>query len=516
MPNKTTPAADKPGAAPGIESIDHLDARRQAFAAATPQRHKSDMGQFMTPSVIANFMAGMFGPLAGKEVRLLDAGAGIGSLTAAFAKRAAGEGIKSLQCEAWELDPWLHEPLAQTLGGCKFLVSNAGGQFTSEILGDDFILAFADFFFGRSKMARPTHAILNPPYKKISSNSPQRIALRHCGIETTNLYAAFVALAVKALDQGGELVAITPRSFCNGTYFRPFRELILTHSALKRIHIFESRTHAFKADDVLQETVIFHVIKQAAQGSVILSTSENATFAGLSEREIPFADIVLPDDKEKIFHLATQEKNAQTAEAMGRYRFTLEQIGLGVSTGPVVDFRLREHLRAEPTPECGPMVYSHHFESGFIAHPKLNAKKPNWIDINDETRKWLMPGGFYVVVRRLSSKEERRRIIPAVFDPIKVPDPLIGFDNKTNIVHQARHGMDKDVAKGMAVYLGSTFADQWLRRFSGHTQVNAGDLRALRYPDIETLKTWGAQVGATLPGQEEIDRLVGGINAENH
>ena len=201
----------------------------------------------------------------------------------------------------------------------------------------------------------------------------------------------------------------------------------------------------------------------------------------------------------------------ETAAAMVRYCHTLEELGLGICTGPVVDFRMRDHLCDEAAEDHAPMVYSHHFENGFVAHPKLEAKKPNYIRLNDETRKWMMPTGCYVVVRRLSSKEERRRIVPAVFTQNAAAGDLIGFDNKTNIVHRSKKGLGDDLAKGMAVYLGSTFADQWLRRFSGHTQVNAGDLRALRYPDSKTLVSWGKKIGMALPSQNEIDQLVGGI-----
>ena len=62
-------------------------------------------------------------------------------------------------------------------------------------------------------------AILNPPYAKIATSSHWRVALRTLGIETSNLYTAFVALAVQQLGMGGQLVAITPRSFFNGSYF---------------------------------------------------------------------------------------------------------------------------------------------------------------------------------------------------------------------------------------------------------------------------------------------------------
>ena len=494
--------------------IQTIDERREAIALATPARHKSLYGQFMTPGPIAQFMAGMFAPLAGKQIKLLDAGAGIGSLTAAVALRAIKEKIFSLECEAWEIDTKLHQPLTATLTACAELVQEYGGEFKSVIQPDDFILAFTDLF-ARAKMALPTHAILNPPYKKIVSESAHRQALRSCGIETTNLYSAFVALALIALKDGGELVAITPRSFCNGPYFRPFRELLLSKSALTKIHLFESRTQAFKGDEVLQENVIFHVVKGQKQGAVLVSCSEDATFSRLTERVMPFAEIVRPDDRGKVFHLAVDEERATLGPTMRKYCHTLDEIGLGVSTGPVVDFRMRDHLRVEPgaqaAAQLAPMIHTHHFVEGFVAHPKLEAKKPNYIEINAETQKWLMPTGCYVLIRRLSSKEEKRRIVPAVFTPEFVTGDLIGFDNKTNVLHQAKRGMAKEVAKGLAVYLGSTFADLWFRRFSGHTQVNAADLRTLRYPDIETLIEWGERVHTTLPSQEEIDHWVGGI-----
>ena len=79
-----------------------------------------------------------------------------------------------------------------------------------------------------------------------------------------------------------------------------------------------------------------------------------------------------------------------------------------------------------------------------------------------------------------------------------------------NVFHEKKEGLPPLLSKGLAVYLGSTFADKWFRRFNGHTQVNAGDLRALRYPDRKTLETWGKCVGEKLPTQEEIDRMVEG------
>ena len=51
-------------------------------------------------------------------------------------------------------------------------------------------------------------------------------------------------------------MAIIPRSFCNGPYYRPFRDFILRRGALRHMHLFDSRNKAFKDDEVLQENVI--------------------------------------------------------------------------------------------------------------------------------------------------------------------------------------------------------------------------------------------------------------------
>ena len=81
--------------------------------------------------------------------------------------------------------------------------------------------------------------------------------LRAAGIETSNLYTAFLALTVQLLDPGGEMVAITPRSFCNGPYFRPFRKMLLREMSIRRVHVFESRATPFRMTRFYRRTSSF-------------------------------------------------------------------------------------------------------------------------------------------------------------------------------------------------------------------------------------------------------------------
>ena len=86
---------------------------------------------------------------------------------------------------------------------------------TTELLGADFINWTTDRFGGLRLTEPPvfTHIIMNPPYRKVASSSRERSLLRYVGIDVPNLYAAFLTLGMRLLAPGGQMVAITPRSF---------------------------------------------------------------------------------------------------------------------------------------------------------------------------------------------------------------------------------------------------------------------------------------------------------------
>jgi adenine-specific DNA-methyltransferase len=65
------------------------------------------------------------------------------------------------------------------------------------------------------------------------------------------------------------------------------------------------------------------------------------------------------------------------------------------------------------------------------------------------------------------------------------------------------------LALGLSAYLNSTLVDDYVRSFSGHTQINAADLRQLRYPSMEALVRLGDALSQRpWPAQDELDALV--------
>ena len=481
--------AGTPVAEPGALDRVRLEANRQLI----PER-KAELGQFMTPESVAKFMAGLFSQRT-DAIRLLDAGAGVGSLTAAFLDRWGADDVCAT---VYEIDGKLASYLRETLR------AYGSETFEATVIDRDFIQdAVYRITMGR-KGAGFTHAILNPPYKKINSGSQHRALLRAVRLETVNLYTAFVGLAIELMALSGEIVAIIPRSFCNGLYYKPFREWMLAKASVEHIHLFHSRTSAFNDDEVLQENVIIKLVRGKEQGKVTITTASNIGFSDMKAYDYPFSEIVHDGDQQKFIHVPVAPSHSDL-DGVPLADRSLEEIGLEVSTGPVVDFRLKEYLCETPEEGTAPLLYPTHFVGGNLEWPR-QSKKPNAVMDNPETRKWLYPMGFYTVTRRFSSKEERRRIVAHVVDPAAFKGDAIGFENHLNVFHSGKRGIDGDVAHGLAVFLNSTAVDDYFRRFSGHTQVNATDLRLLRYPgrrDLEELGRW-AQVQGDLT-QELID-----------
>lgn len=476
--------------------IAEVEERRQECGSALDPTRRAEFGQFFTPAPVAAFMAEMF-EVRDRPVRLLDPGAGIGSLSAAVTARWRRDGGDRLDITAVEADPDLVAPLQQTMTDLDSLHDGS-----HEVVNDDFIRWGAEHVSGFGRLAAPKFdlVIMNPPYRKIHSASAERRTLSAAGIEVPNLYAGFVALATELLDDHGQLVAITPRSFTNGPYFRRFRKQLLDSVALRQIHVLDSRDIAFADSDVLQENVIIYAAKEGRRASVTVSSSRSVADA-VSARAAPYEEVVRPSDPEAFIHITLDQNAADFARQVLDLPCTLPQLVAGVSTGPVVDFRVKEHLRRLPEPGTAPLVYPSHLRNGAVIWPQPAGKKANAIAITAATERLLMPAGVYVLVKRFTSKEERRRIVATVVSPDDLPGDVFGIENHLNVFHNAGQGLTERFARGLAAFLNTTTVDQFFRQFNGHTQVNATDLRNLRYPTLAELEELGERVQ---PGLDQI------------
>lgn len=496
-----------------LESLNMLDHVRQSFNSTTSRADRLQIGQFLTPASIADFMSSLF-EAGTKEVRILDPGAGAGVLFAACVDKLLSQKKLPLSIEvvAYETDKTILPHLRQTMDRCAALCSQRNIPFIGSIKEENFITA-AISATEESLFALPskrfTHAILNPPYKKISGETDIRAMLYSAGLEVANLYAAFVWLSIHLLKPGGQIVAITPRSFCNGPYFKKFRLAFLGMLSLRRIHVFASRNKAFGDDNVLQENIIFSAIRKTGKPrQVIISASESTDFDNASVLTIPYDHVVHSDDPDVFIHLGIDDTAISIMKQMQCFKFSLDKLNLNVSTGRTVDFRAKAYLRQLPQEGDVPLIYPCHFQDGFISWPCNLGKKPNALVRTAETSDLFVEKGYYVLIKRFSSKEQKRRVMAAVYDPSKINAPLVSFENHLNYFHRNGKGLTEMLAKGLALYLNSSVVDQYFRLFSGHTQVNATDLRKLPYPSEGQFIRLGNYVREVMPDQETIDHIL--------
>lgn len=470
-----------------LNLLDFADQRRTTALADIDAESQAQRGQYFTPRSVARIIAGLFRVPESRSIRVLDPGAGSGILSAALIDRLRIECPDAeVHVVAVENDPHLHSVLSETLAGLEGV-----DGVTTELVDADFLS------WALSTDQRFDLVVQNPPYAKLRSGSGAQQLLRDKGIQVPNIYAAFLALGLHLLLPGGQQVAITPRSWMNGTYYSDFRHSFVRDAGIDAIYTFESRSRVFGNLGVLQESIIVAATLGIFPDKVLVQASFDHN-AEPSSRNVDYAEIVTPD----FIHVPATEKDAKAVAWMTTHvNSTLADLGLTVSTGRVVDFRSREMLHFERVSGAVPMVNASHLRGGGVHHPN-GANKPEWFHSDPASMaKLVVPGGSYVLVKRFSAKEEKRRIVSAVW----CSEGSVAFDNKLNYIHQDGHGLDPEIAAGVALFLNSTRVDEYFRVFSGHTQVNATDLRMMRFPSLEQLRVLGQH---SVDNQEDIDSVV--------
>lgn len=298
-------------------------------------------------------------------------------------------------------------------------------------------------------------------------------------------------------------MAIVPRSWTNGDYFTPFRRLALGGEtlygqfSLDVLHIYGSRTEVFEDTSVLQETMIVRFSRRSQVPRIVVSQSTDKESAP-KRTEYDRDEIVRGDTY--VVRIAPPDS---------RLEGTVESVGLCPSTGKVVDFRSRERTFKErpETPDAYRLIYARNFAGGTLTHP-ADIGKCQWYVADDEkSRKQLVEPGAYVVVKRFSSKEERRRVVAF---PL-VTDEKVALENHSNYIHEGTKRKtvplrSARLAYGVTIWLNSSYIDGWFRDVSGSTQVNAGDIRKMPCPELRCLEAFGDRWRTDLT-QEEIDRL---------
>ncbi len=468
--------------------------------------HVSDRklkGQIFTPPKIASFMAGLF-ISQNKKIRILDPGAGTGVLIAGICDRFIQENRRNLEISihVYENDKKVLPFLKSTLEACKLALTEVDCPMDYQIFDNDFILHHAKIeqdgncsVYSLDLKTRYDLIISNPPYYKLNKSSPEALALQKYVYGQPNIYAFFMLLSGMLLSETGEMIFITPRSFCSGLYYSKIRRWFLTTLTLDRLHLFETRKDLFVDDEILQENLIFHAtsVLPTKEGKTFVSVSYDRQFTQYQELTVPSSDVAYCRGDDCYIRIPISKNDLKIIEIVDSWPQTLNTLGFEISTGPVVDFRALKHLRTTiENSNCVPLLWMHNIRGNDVEWSLDKNGKAKAIEVNPESKNLVVPTRNYVVLKRFTSKEQKKRVHAAVLNAEQFPEfEFIGLENHLNYIHKKRAAMTLDEAYGIAALLNTTIIDQYFRALNGNTQVNATDIRVVSMPDYEKIVAIG-------------------------
>lgn len=440
--------------------------------------HRKERGQYFTPDEVAHFMVKL---TEKKPYRILDPGAGTGILSLALIEKLCSrQNGKKIHIDLYEKDKKVIPLLEKTIKFAKRKYPN----FTYKIYPLDFdkeIISKRDNIF-ENKIQKYDLIIANPPYFKISSKSSLVKSAKLYGIHgSTNIYTLIMALSKELLDDDGEMIFIVPRSFCNGLYFKYFRQFMLRELSLDYIHIFSSRKDTFSKDNVLQENIIVKLSKKPQVKKIKISSSSS-----LSELYYIRHNLV---DMEKIIDLKSghymiripvSSDEEEIIDIVQAWPENLYRLNMEISTGPIVAYRSNLWLTKEHRDY--PLIMLNNVNIMQIEWPIKNFKKPQYVKHCNESVKWLVPNSNYILLRRFSAKEDKQRLIAAPLLENKFKSTFIGIENHVNFIHRPVGHLTENEIYGMATLLNSKILNKYFQIMNGHTQVNATELRLLPLP----------------------------------
>ncbi|MCB4790270.1 MAG: N-6 DNA methylase [Elusimicrobia bacterium] len=481
---------------------------------------RKSKGQFFTPRQVSLFMASLLN-IDKQKFSVLDPGAGTGMLSAAVCESILSSRKQiDFSLDAYETDSEVIPLLENVLHKCQTVLRENGHKFKYRIIAKDFILDNShriktQLDFGeRETSLSYDYIISNPPYYKLNKNSPQTLLLNEIVSGQPNIYTFFMTLSLDMLKSDGKMMFITPRSFCSGLYFKPFRKWLLQHGQITNIHMFESRSNVFGNGTVLQESIITGIMpkkNEVESNKVTISTSQDGSFHNLKKVDIDYQDILHQINGQLMIKVPVTKTDVKVQHIVNSWEYTLKDFGMKVSTGPVVSFRAEKYLSTEFIDEnkTVPLLWMHNIQNMNIVWPIEKKKRGLAIKLEKGTAPVLVPVKNYVLVKRFSSKEQKRRLYAGVLLKSKFKYDKVGIENHLNYIYRYHDILSTDEVYGVAGILNSSLMDMFFRMLNGSTQVNAVDIDNLPLPSLEKIKELGKTIMARKPSIGiELDKVI--------
>ena len=463
-------------------------------------KHKKEKGQYFTPPEIANLMAS-FCDVEKKEIKILDAGCGLGILSCSLIEHITKKniGVSKITLVAYETDSKILPLTFQSLEYLNSWLDKMKIKLEFTIKTNDFVLDNAYALAIGTAKNNYDIIISNPPYFKLAKDDERAIAAKELVSGQPNIYSIFMGIASIMLKPHGELIFITPRSFASGNYFKAFREYFFNSVQIDKIHLFDSRRDTFNRDSVLQETVILKAIREKINPNKKVLLSSSCGIRDISTPKIKYYssyELIDLTTREKILHLPTSDKEEKVLSLVFSWNNILSDFNISISTGPVVSFRAWDYIINIPDGGCysGPLFWLHNVNKMLIEFPKEIKGKGQYIKIEKASKSIIIENKDYILLRRFSTKDDKSRLIAAPYFSNFTDSSHIGVENKLNYIYRKKGTLQRNEIIGLCSLLNSEIFDTYFQIFNGNVNVSATELREMKLPPLSQIIELGNRI----------------------
>jgi len=466
----------------------------EIFCEKKEKNERKPIGQFFTPPEIANFMSSQI-QLPQSNFSLLDPGAGTGILISAICDRVYREYTNAIELtiHAYENDHNIIPDLEKTLTYCRSKLAEKGHRVNYKIFAEDFIETNSKYL-SKDTIYNLKHydlVISNPPYYKLNIDSYKSEIMADFVFGQPNIYSFFVILATMMLKENGQFVYITPRSFCSGLYYKKMRKWLLENTCITKIHTFISRNNIFHMDKVLQEVLIIsgEATNKKKCKPIEITSSSDKFFSDIETIICQYSYLNPKGNEESYIRIPSSQSDIKIFDIVDSWNHKLLDFDIKISTGKVVDFRTTENLTDNYDKKgTVPLIWMQNLDLKKINISIENFEKPQGILFNENTKRILIPIKNYVLLKRFTTKNEKKRLFAVPFPKKEFKQfKYIGIENHINYIYKSKGELSLNEMYGVLALLNSNLIDNYIRTISGHTQVNATDIRNLPIPNYENL-----------------------------
>ena len=444
------------------------------------------LGRYFTPRAAASELALLLPHIEREEVRLLDAGAGTGILSAAAIEALCKQGtVRRILLDAYETDERMLPVLADILErirrrarhdyGVKLVVTIRSTDFLADARG------LAEPHGGE----RYDLVLLSPPVGVPEEGSAAEAFCRRVLPKGTDLALLFAEAAAARLSEDGAMAAILPLSFADSVNAVPLRERLFARAPLV------SLTLDVGARGARRDKTMLCLFRYGEEPPTLrVRVAKGDTIEELPP--IPYQVAVFSDEYKVL--LAKSREDVALVRAMNSLPCRLSDLGLCVHTGLAIETRYPDCMQASRAGGAVPLLHPAGLRDGQMEFPPKGREKPY---ILPKIPSLAAKNRTMVLLKRVPSRADGRHLVAGVYFSAQLPrDAMISTANKLNVIEGVEEEMTADLALGLAAVLSCSYYEKYCTLTGSFSHVNASALASLPLPDLDLILGIGRRLMA--------------------